>query len=145
MAGTSGSTDIEGEDDVISGINVTPLVDVVLVLLIIFMITAPVIYQNAIKVQLPAAATGEANQQRSPIEFTISKEGSLFWGKDAVTWETLGPRLSEAGKASGKEQMVMITADEATPHGVVIKLMDAVRQAGLSRIAVNVQAPVIKK
>lgn len=137
MAGTQ--SEFDDNDDVISGINVTPLVDVVLVLLIIFMITAPVIYQNAIKVQLPTAASGEAPPQ-GPIEFAITRDGQVSWGKDLVSWEELSARLQALGPAAA-EKMAVISADEATPHGTVIKLMDALRQAGLSKLAVNVQAP----
>jgi len=135
MAGGFSSND----DDFISGINVTPLVDVVLVLLIIFMITAPVLYQSAIKVQLPKAKTGE-EQPKSPLQFTISREGQVMWDKDKVDWVTLGQRLAALGASAG-EQTAMISADEATPHGTVIKLMDALRQAGLTKFALNVESP----
>src|SRR6476659_6646273 len=99
MAGGFGST---SEDDVISGINVTPLVDVVLVLLIIFMITAPVLYQSAIKVQLPKAKTGEQSN-KSPLSFSISKEGSLAWGKEKIDWVTLTTRLTGLGDKISQE------------------------------------------
>ena len=124
------------EDDEISGINVTPLVDVVLVLLIIFMITAPVIYQSAIKVQLPRAMSGERTN-RTPLTFTLSKEGSLSWGKETITWETLKTRLDKLEDAA-KAETVVISADQGTPHGTVIRLMDSLQQAGLNRFALNV-------
>ena len=128
----------QSEDDVISGINVTPLVDVVLVLLIIFLITAPVLYQSAIKVKLPQAKTGET-AERSPLEFSISKEGQLLIGKENLDWAQLGPRLAALGP-SAAEQTAIISADEATPHGTVIRLMDALRQAGITRFALNVES-----
>jgi biopolymer transport protein ExbD len=130
-----------GDDDVISGINVTPLVDVVLVLLIIFLITAPVLYQSAIKVQLPKASSGE-EQKKSPLNFTITRAGDLMWDKDKLDWPALTARLQGLG-ARAPEETAIISADEATPHGTVIKLMDALRQAGLTRFALNVetQAP----
>ena len=129
-----------GDDDVISAINITPLVDVVLVLLIIFMITAPVIYQSAIKVQLPKARSGE-EAQRSALNFTITKEGAVMWDKEQVDWASLGTRLSALNEKN-PEQTAIISADEATPHGTVIKLMDSLRQAGLTRFALNVEGPV---
>ena len=135
MAGSFGSSD----DDLISGINITPLVDVVLVLLIMFMITAPAIYQSAIKVQLPQARTGE-EAPKGPLNFSISKEGELAWDKDKITWEALGTRLSAMGAKAAQETAV-ISADQATPHGTVIKLMDTLRQAGLTHFALNVEAP----
>lgn len=135
MAGSFSSSD----DDLISGINVTPLVDVVLVLLIIFLITAPVLYQSAIKVQLPKAKSGEQTQ-KSPMNFTISKDGELSWDKQKMDWDELGKRLAKLGAQAGDETAI-ISADTATPHGTVIKLMDTLRQAGLTRFALNVEAP----
>lgn len=135
MAGTFEASD----DDVIAGINVTPLVDVVLVLLIIFLITAPVLYQSAIKVQLPKAKSGE-EAQKSPLSFTITKDGDVLWNKDKVDWKTLGEKLTALGTLAGQETAI-ISADEATPHGTVIRLMDSLRQAGLTRFALNVEVP----
>ena len=140
MAGAFGSS---SDDDMISGINVTPLVDVVLVLLVIFLMTAPVIYQSAIKIQLPKAKTGEA-AEKSPLNFTLSKEGQILWGKERLDWNTLSQRLVAMGPKL-TEETAFISADEATPHGIVIKLMDTLRQAGLSRFALNVEAPPAAK
>ena len=145
MASGFGSSN---EDEVFSAINVTPLVDVVLVLLIIFMITAPAIYQSAIKVQLPKAKSGEASE-KPPMSFVISKEGNLTWNQESVNWNSLGQRLAADQGKAGKQrnlqvpqqstQTVMISADEATPHGIVIRLMDLLRQAGITRFAISVQ------
>lgn len=126
-------------DDVISGINITPLVDVVLVLLIIFMITAPALYQSAIKVQLPKAKSGE-EAKKSPLSFSLSAQGELLWNKDRIDWPELGRRLATLGPAAANETAI-ISADEKTAHGEVIRLMDALRQAGLTRFALNVEAP----
>jgi biopolymer transport protein ExbD len=134
MAGSFGSS---SDDDIISGINVTPLVDVVLVLLIIFMITAPVLYQSSIKVQLPQAKSGEKNP-KGPLSFTLSKEGSLLWDNKPMTWDSLTNQLKAYGDRISEETAI-ISADQATPHGVVIKLMDSLRQAGLTHFALNVE------
>lgn len=134
MAGTFGG----GDEDSISGINVTPLVDVVLVLLVIFLMTAPVLYQSAIKVQLPKARTGEEAAQKSPLNFTIDASGKVFWNSEELSWEKLGDRLKAMGPQVS-EETAMISADEATPHGVVVKLMDALRSNGLVRFALNVE------
>ncbi len=128
------------EDDYVSGINVTPLVDVVLVLLVIFLMTAPVLYQSAIKVQLPKAKTGDSNPEKNPLNFTISKEGKVLWDKTEVDWNTLAQKVSEV-VAKNPDQAALISADEATPHGTVVKLMDTLRQAGLTRFALNVESP----
>lgn len=132
------------DEEVISGINVTPLVDVVLVLLVIFLMTAPVLYQSAIKVQLPKAATGE-EAAKSPLNFTVNSTGEVFWNSDQLSWEELDKRLAALGQQA-PETTAMISADQATPHGNVIKLMDALRQHGLTRFALNVEgAPAAKK
>jgi biopolymer transport protein ExbD len=131
------------EDSPISEINVTPLVDVVLVLLIIFLITAPVIYQSAIKVQLPSAKTGE-EAEKSPLNFTLTKEGQLLWDKEPIDWATLAQRLNAMGSKLN-EQTAIVSADQDTSHGNVIRLMDALRQAGLMRFALNVDGPAVKK
>lgn len=136
----AGGFDIE-QDDEISGINVTPLVDVVLVLLIIFLITAPALYQSAIKVQLPKAKSGE-EATNSNFSFTIEKDGSLMWGKDKIDWDTLSKRLTSTPPPA--DQSAVISADESVPHGTVIRLMDTLRQAGISRFALNVEGPVRK-
>ena len=134
MAGNFGSS---SDDDFISAINVTPFVDVVLVLLIIFLMTAPVLYQSAIKVQLPKAATG-TQTEKSPLSFSIDKSGALSWGKEAIDWKTLDQRLAALGPQL-EQQTALIGADEATPHGSVIRLMDVLRQAGLTHFALNVE------
>lgn len=126
------------EDDVISGINVTPLVDVVLVLLIIFMITAPVIYQSAIKVQLPKAQSRQS-ADKSPLNFSITKEGQVSWNSELLDWKVLEDRLKSLGPKSS-EMTALISADEATPHGVVIRLMDALQLSGLTHFALNVES-----
>jgi biopolymer transport protein ExbD len=128
----------QSDDDVIAGINVTPLVDVVLVLLVIFMITAPIIYQSAIKVKLPQAKSGE-DVQKSPLSFTLTQAGELSLGQEKLDWNTLGARVATLGAAVSEETAV-ISADENTAHGTVIRLMDILRQAGVTRFALNVQS-----
>jgi biopolymer transport protein ExbD len=136
----AGSFQSNHEDDVISAINITPLVDVVLVLLIIFLITAPVIYQSSIKVQLPQARSGDQNQ-KSPLSFTLNKEGTLFWDKEMIRWETLSQKLKGLDKSITVET-AFISADAKTPHGSVVRLMDELRQAGLNHFAFNVERSV---
>ena len=133
MAGFGSS----GDDDFISGINITPLVDVVLVLLIIFMITAPVLYQSAINVQLPKVKTG-SEAPKSPLNFALSKEGDLTWDRKPLDWAAIPERLKALGP-SVSEEAAIISADEATPHGTVMKLIDTLRQSGLSKFAFNVE------
>lgn len=143
--GFGGSRFGGGDDaDTLSEINITPLVDVVLVLLIIFMITAPAIYQSAIKVDLPKAVTGES-QERSELNFAVLASGDVQWNGKPVDWSQLGQELKglreklNAPGTSDAQQTAIVNADEKTPHGAVVKLMDALRSAGFNRFALSVE------
>jgi biopolymer transport protein ExbD len=96
--------------------------------------TAPVIYQSAIKVELPKARSGEA-AQKSPLNLTLTKAGDLLWGEEQITWEILTTRL----KTVNPEEPALISADQATAHGLVVKLMDTLRQNGVTKFALNVE------
>ena len=125
----------------INEINMVPFIDVMLVLLIIFMVTAPVIYQSAIKVQLPKTKTGEG-QQKSPFQFSIGKAGDLHLGEEAVEdWSTLPQRIAKLGAGKDLTQEVAsISADQTAQHGQVMKLIDILRQTGITRFALNVES-----
>jgi biopolymer transport protein ExbD len=133
MASTNAS-----DDEVISAINITPLVDVVLVLLVIFLITAPVLYQSAIRVKLPSASTGEHAPPKQEFSFTISASGEVAWNNQKVDWDTLAQKLQALDDAS-RQETAFISADRDTPHGTVIRLMDALRQAGVTHLAMSVE------
>lgn len=136
MAGQNSSPD----DEMISGINVTPLVDVVLVLLVIFMITAPVIYQTSINVELPEAKTGEGqSSEKKPLMFTITKDGRVNWAGEFLSWEKLREKLQTI-KDRLPQESAIISADQAAAHGTVVELIDTLRQFGLTKFSLNVQA-----
>ena len=95
--GGNGKRRYGGGVGTLSEINIIPLVDVVLVLLIIFMITAPVIYQSAIKVQLPKIRSGESSE-KSPFQFTIGRDGALHMGSEKIPdWSELPKRIQATG------------------------------------------------
>jgi len=128
-----------GEDESpIVDINVTPLVDIVLVLLIIFMVTASYIVQPSIKVNLPEAATGEATESTSL---------GLFLSKDDNEYRLDGKVVSEAelrtairkAKKESEDVVCLIAADKDVPHGRVVALMDLVRQEKVARFAINIE------
>ncbi len=125
-------------DEIISAINVTPLVDVFLVLLIIFMITAPVIYQSRIHVELPAANTGEQAQKQGPLVLTLTKDSELYIKDELLSWGEFPSRLAELKKLENITEAV-IQADEMAPHGKVIELLDALRSIEIFRIALDVR------
>ena len=128
---------IDDDDDGITGINVTPLVDVMLVLLIIFMVTANYIANQAISLNLPKAATGE-DPGNVNLGFTISKESQLFLDGKPISFSEIASKISEQ-KATGKQLQALIAADRDTPHGAVVKLIDAVRKNGITDFAINVE------
>ena len=117
-------------------INVTPLVDVVLVLLIIFMITAPVL-QSGIDVSVPKTRTvKEVTEQR--LVLTINKDQQVFIGDKMVNIHDLGDKLHEQG-TDPAHQVIYLRADEAVPFGVFASLMDAVKQAGITNVSIVTQ------
>lgn len=121
-------------------INITPLVDVVLVLLVIFMITAPVL-QSGIEVAVPKTRTvEEITEQR--LVLTIDKESQVFLGDSPVNIHELPQRLHQSGTDPSK-QVVYLRADERVPFGAFASVMDAVKQAGITNISIVTQ-PVEK-
>lgn len=122
----------------ITGINVTPLVDITLVLLIIFMVTAKLVVSRAMPMDLPKAATGSEMQQIFSV--SLKQDGSTHVdGQLAPTDQSL---LSQAqsGLKAHPELRAVVQADGAVPHRRVMHALDVLRQAGLSRIAFGVQA-----
>lgn len=124
-------------DDEITGINVTPLVDIVLVLLIIFMVTANFIVRETKEVDLPKAAkSGETVQ--GIVNVVLDKEGKLFFDGTEVNEDELKSRISEAMKKE-KEPRAIITADKTLTYGEVMKLIDLVQVQGIAKFALNIQ------
>ncbi|NRA66304.1 MAG: biopolymer transporter ExbD [Pseudobacteriovorax sp.] len=125
------------EDDGITDINVTPFVDVVLVLLIIFMVTANYINTQAIELDLPKAATGTVTESKN-LEFAIDKDSQIFLDGDVVNFEQIAAKIAERKQTQPNVQ-ALIAADQKTPHGTVMKLIDAVRKNGITDFAINVE------
>ena len=118
--------------EVLSQINVTPFVDVMLVLLIIFMVTVPMM-QEGLDVNLPVVKASALSVEEEPITITITDEGKLFINKNKVTLSGLDKKLT-AIYSRKKEKMVLIRADEKVPYGFVIKTMAEIRKAGIQRV-----------
>jgi biopolymer transport protein TolR len=117
-------------------INITPLVDVVLVLLVIFMIAAPVL-QSGIEVSVPKTRTVKAiTQQR--LVLTINQAQQLFLDDKPVNIHELPQRLHQPGTDEAK-QVIYLRADERVPFGVFASVMDAVKQAGITNISIVTQ------
>lgn len=124
-------------DDGINEINVTPFVDVMLVLLVIFMVTANYIAHQSINIQLPKAATG-ADSATTSIAFALDKQSQLYIDGKESTLADIKAYVEDKKKA-GTPLNALISADQATSHGDVIKLIDAVRKNGILDFAINVE------
>jgi biopolymer transport protein ExbD len=133
MAGSSGNDD----DEIIVGINVTPLVDVVLVLLIVFMVTATYIVRASIEVDLPRAAHG-GETTGALLSVIITRDGDVFLDGVKRTEAELIARSREAA-AANPEARAIISADKGALHGAVVRVIDVVKGAGISRFAINIE------
>jgi biopolymer transport protein TolR len=119
---------------VMADINVTPMVDVMLVLLVIFMITAPLLTAG-VSVDLPKAKAKAISQQdNAPIEITVDSHGTIFMGKTTVKLERLKGILSAIAQEN-KDRRVYIRADSHLSYGQVIAVMAAVNTSGFTKVA----------
>jgi biopolymer transport protein ExbD/biopolymer transport protein TolR len=117
-------------------INVTPLVDVVLVLLIIFMITAPVL-QSGIEVAVPKTRTvKEITEQR--LVLTIDKSQNVYLGDQPINIHDVAAKIHQKG-SDPAHQVIYLRADETVPFGVFARLMDEVKQAGITNVSIVTQ------
>jgi biopolymer transport protein ExbD len=136
----AGGAHFEDEDAgrMITDINVTPLVDIVLVLLIIFMVTTTYIVNPSIKVDLPKAATG-SDQVKTTLGLTLTKDGGLYLNGDK-TDDGGVQRFIATELPRNPELQAVIAADKVVPHGSVVHLIDLVKRAGIRKFAINVEA-----
>ena len=123
----------EGLYQPLADINVTPLVDVMLVLLIIFMVTAPMLAAG-IKVNLPSAKTAQPLENKEPVVVIVAKDGALSVGKDPVSSDQLAATVkAKLGDSNG---VVQLRGDRDAPYGDVVSVMDELAANGISRIAI---------
>ena len=132
---------LSGDDDSpIVDINITPFVDIVLVVLIIFMVTATYIVRQSIKLQLPDAATGESREDTS-LGISIDAENKLYLDGELQSWDQLRTAVRAARQVAatdGSEVVCLIAADKTVPHGEVIKLIDLVKQEGVVKFLLDI-------
>ncbi len=126
-------------DDVITQINVVPLVDIMLVLLIIFMLTASFISTPSVPVSLPKAFTSNPTAPASQ-SLVLDPQGHIFFLNQQVSKDQLLKELKEAA-ALNPELRIVLSADTNTPHGKVVELLDVVRLAGITKVALGVRNP----
>jgi biopolymer transport protein ExbD len=124
------------KDDVVSDINVTPLVDITLVLLIVFIVTARIIVGQTLPMDLPKAATG--GEQQVVLAIELAKDGAIAVNGKRVESDKAVQAIAHDTLAKNPDVRVVIDADENVPHGRVVKVMDETKQAGITRIAFGV-------
>jgi biopolymer transport protein TolR len=116
----------------LSEINVTPLVDVMLVLLIIFMISAPLLTVG-VPVELPKTEAGAMDDQNEPLSVSIRADGTIFLQEDQVAFESLAPRLITLA-GSNRERPIYVRADGRSAYGVVAQVMASLSTSGFTKL-----------
>jgi biopolymer transport protein TolR len=124
-------------EEMIAGINVTPLVDITLVLLIIFMVTATYVVKETIEVDLPKAASG-GETVGSTLAFVLDKDGELYLDGNKTTLSAAGDAVRST-VAKDKETRAIISADKHASHGQVVEILDLVKTEGLTHFAINIE------
>jgi biopolymer transport protein TolR len=129
MAMSAGGGSVGGS---LAEINVTPLVDVMLVLLIVFMVTAPML-QTGVEVDLPEAKAQAVPDDKGLLIVTITKEKRVFLGKSEIPTANLEEMLKENAKLKADKE-IYLHADQSLPYGEVVKLMSIMKLAGANRL-----------
>lgn len=124
---------IEDDANIVSGINVTPLVDIMMVLLIIFMVTATFVSEQGLKVNLPKVITRE-NAPSPAITVAIGKEGQLRLMKRDVTLEELKNQMAVEARLDANVK-ILIKADKDLPYFKIAEVLDAIKQGGINKVA----------
>jgi biopolymer transport protein TolR len=124
----------QDSDDVLSEINITPLVDVMLVLLVSFILTIPVL-TNAVHVNLPKTVTTTPPEQQKSITVTVDAEGKIYLDNQEVAQEQLAAQLQSL-KAGNSDLSLHLRADDRVPYGPVAKVMAAIEHAGVTKVSI---------
>lgn len=122
-------------DGGINDINITPFVDVVLVLLVIFMVTAPAMIKESLKVKLPKTLTSDLAGEGDQVGVAITKSGQVLLNGKLTSYDTLKDELSKYNK----ETRFMIMADVDSRHGELVRFIDLLKRNGLNRFALQVE------
>jgi len=141
MAGKASGGD---GDDVIADINVTPLVDIMLCLLVIFMVTTSYVVADSLKVDLPEASTGDATEPSVVmLTFTVDKDTGarqLYLNGEKADETALRAHIKKIKAEGKKDVQAVIAADKTASHGEVIRLIDIVKQEGIVKFALNIES-----
>jgi len=138
------ATDFSSRRDgtAISQINVTPFVDVMLVLLVIFMVTAPIL-QQGVQVNLPEAKAGAIAGEEEPLVVSITKKGQVYLNDNRIKLAELKLKL-QAIRQVQKGKEVYLRADKSVPYGVVMKAIATIKEAGIVKLGMITQPPLTR-
>lgn len=128
----------QNEEEILSDINITPLVDIMLVLLITFMLVSSIVDFSAIEVELPKAATGESAKTES-VAIVVSKAGQYFVAGNLVNSFDELREILQTKKVQNPEVQAVISADTNVSHGHVVKVIDLVRKSDIAKFAISVE------
>ncbi len=137
MAGDVGPSSEASDMGPISAINVTPFVDIALVLLVIFMVTAPALMKDAIGLNLPKASSADAKMM-APIGIAVTHQGQILINGQLADEASVSEQV-RAAVAANPEAQALISADSEAKHGDVVRAIDLVKSAGLSRFAIQIE------
>ncbi len=132
------ATKLDLDDDGINEINITPFVDVVLVLLVIFMVTAPVMLKESLKVNLPKTLTSDLTSKAATVGVAITKEGQIVFNGALLSDEAIQKELLSLAKTA-PETNFLISADTDSKHGDMVRFIDLLKRSGLNRFALQVE------
>ena len=125
-------------DEVLAEINITPLVDVMLVLVVALIVTAPLL-NNAIKLNLPKTVATQPAQAKKPVSISVDAQGSVYVDRERTELSALEPRLHALHDAA-PDTAVHLSSDEAANYGSVAKVMALIERAGITKVAVLTNA-----
>ncbi|HZH14785.1 MAG TPA: biopolymer transporter ExbD [Archangium sp.] len=145
MGKTPGDSEGNGEDVGFAEINITPLTDIFLVLLIIFMVTSSVIVQQApggaqagLKVNLPKGGTTDVTARATDLSVAVLTDGRFVLGGNVVSEDELKRAFAKA-QEENPDTVVIVQADEGVPHGTVVQVMELAKSVGLGQLAIGVR------
>jgi biopolymer transport protein ExbD len=124
----------EGDNQPLSEINMIPMIDVMLVLLIVFMITAPLL-TNAVKLELPEASSQLNQPDKQDINLAIDGAGKIYWNDQEVDEAALLAKMESAGQAEGEQPEIQLRIDRKVEYGIIARVMAQASQHGLHKIA----------
>jgi biopolymer transport protein TolR len=128
-------------DETISEINIVPLVDIILVVLIIFMVASPITKQKKVNVDLPTSGYSDSNNDSKPFQVTVNESGHIFLHGEMISENDLKNRsIEEAKKNQGIE--AILTADKNLSYGMVVKYMDIMKSSGINKLSISTNQAV---